>query len=244
MRPLTAQDIVHIWERGQGRHSLDRALLLLSPALPQMSWDELATLTIGQRNTCLFMLRNSTFGFNLRALAVCPACACKLEFGMDSRDLCHSNQMAEIEKEQALNIGEVEVIFRPLTSRDLAEVSHSGSIAVARASLIERCLIEAHAGEERLDSSELSEDVIGALAERAAETDPQADVLLSLSCTDCDHRWQMIFDIASFFWTEVAAEAKRLLHEVHTLARAYGWPEREILSMSAVRRQIYLEMSS
>ncbi|MDT5122142.1 MAG: hypothetical protein QOC96_1624 [Acidobacteriota bacterium] len=244
MRPLTAQAIVHIWERGQGRHTLDRALLLLSPAFPKMNWEDLATLTVGQRNTCLFALRSSTFGFTLRALAACPSCACSLEFGLDSRDLCRSDRMTAVEEKQSLSVGSVHVVFRPLTSRDMAAVAHSGSVSAARALLIERCVLEARDGEQRLHSSDLSEDVIAALAERAAEGDPQAEVLLALACPDCGHEWSMIFDIASFFWTEIASEAKRLLHEVHTLARAYGWPEQDILSMSAVRRQIYLEMAS
>jgi len=52
----------------------------------------------------------------------------------------------------------------------------------------------------------------------------------------------VMFDIVSFFWSEICVQAKRLLREVHILARAYGWREADILSMSAARRQLYLEM--
>ena len=38
--------------------------------------------------------------------------------------------------------------------------------------------------------------------------------------------------------------AKRLLGEVHQLARAYGWPEATILAMSSRRRHFYLELVS
>ena len=75
-----------------------------------------------------------------------------------------------------------------------------------------------------------------------AECDPQAEVLIDMECPDCGHRWQMLFDIAAFLWTEIAVAAKRLLREVHTLARAYGWREADILSLSAARRQFYIEM--
>jgi hypothetical protein len=51
----------------------------------------------------------------------------------------------------------------------------------------------------------------------------------------------MMFDIVSFLWTEIAAEAKRLLREVHILASAYGWREADIFSLSPLRRQFYLE---
>ncbi len=51
-----------------------------------------------------------------------------------------------------------------------------------------------------------------------------------------------MFDVVSFFWSEICVQAKRLLREVHTLARAYGWREADILNMSTARRQFYLEM--
>jgi hypothetical protein len=82
------------------------------------------------------------------------------------------------------------------------------------------------------------------LAERMAEYDPQAEVLLNVECPDCNYNWQVVFDIVSFFWAEIASQAKRLLHEVHILALAYGWREADILSLSATRRQFYLEMVS
>jgi hypothetical protein len=66
--------------------------------------------------------------------------------------------------------------------------------------------------------------------------------LIDLSCPACGHGWQVIFDIESFLWAKVSALAKRLLHEVHGLASAYGWTERDILALPAVRRQFYLEM--
>ena len=74
------------------------------------------------------------------------------------------------------------------------------------------------------------------------EADPQAEIILVFSCQGCARRWEMLFDIAHFFWNEIAAEARRLLREIDALARAYGWSEREILSLSARRRQSYLEL--
>ena len=35
--------------------------------------------------------------------------------------------------------------------------------------------------------------------------------------------------------------ARRLLDEVHALARSYSWSERQILELSEVRRRAYLE---
>ena len=50
------------------------------------------------------------------------------------------------------------------------------------------------------------------------------------------------FDIGAFFWSEIDAWAGRILQQVHVLASAYGWSERDVLALSPVRRQLYLGM--
>ena len=63
-----------------------------------------------------------------------------------------------------------------------------------------------------------------------------------LNCPTCGNQWQLFFDIAAFLWLKIEMQARRLLREVHTLARAYGWREADILALSPWRRQAYLEM--
>jgi hypothetical protein len=77
-----------------------------------------------------------------------------------------------------------------------------------------------------------------------SECDPQANILLDLTCPACQERWQLGFDIGLFIWDKIENQAHRLLREVHTLARAYAWSETDILALSAARRQFYLEMVS
>ena len=68
-------------------------------------------------------------------------------------------------------------------------------------------------------------------------------MLIDLECSACGRRWQVVLDIESFLWTKFGGLARRLLREVHALARAYGWREPDILAMSATRRHYYLEMA-
>lgn len=68
------------------------------------------------------------------------------------------------------------------------------------------------------------------------------EILLDLNCPECGAHWQLLFDVVNFLWVEIAASAKRLLLEIHALAKTYGWTERYILTLSDVRRQSYLEM--
>jgi len=80
------------------------------------------------------------------------------------------------------------------------------------------------------------------LVTQIAALDPRARIELDLSCANCGHSWQTVFDIAGFLWAEINAWAPRTLRDVHTLARAYGWREADILGMSPRRRQSYLEL--
>ena len=76
----------------------------------------------------------------------------------------------------------------------------------------------------------------------APRADPQASVRLALTCPACAHGSERPFDVVAYLWIEVDAWARRTLAEVHALAAAYGWSEREILALSARRRQLYLEL--
>ena len=111
-----------------------------------------------------------------------------------------------------------------------------------RALLLQRCVLSARQGDFTVASDQLPAEVIAALGERMAEADPLADIQLALTCPSCEHDWLATFDIVSFLWTEIEIWARRILTDVHTLARAYGWRERDILNISPMRRQFYLEM--
>jgi hypothetical protein len=244
MRPLFEYDLLRIWEVGEDQHPLDRALTLLAAACPELTWDELAALSIGQRDARLLTLRERTSGPRLNGFAECPRCAERLEFEVAVADL---RVVAEPDAEEGaweLAAEGLTLRFRLPNSRDLAAVLGYQDPATAREVVVQRCVLEASRDGESVTASELPTEAIVELARRIAECDPQAEVLLGLRCPACDHGWQALFDIVAFFWAELAAQAKRLLREVHTLARAYGWREADILGMSARRRQFYLEMAT
>ncbi|MGH9908466.1 MAG: phage baseplate protein, partial [Pyrinomonadaceae bacterium] len=88
----------------------------------------------------------------------------------------------------------------------------------------------------------LAKETIDRIAEEIGRHDPQADVRLALVCPDCSHRWETIFDIVSLVFNEISAWASRILRQVHLLSLAYGWREIDILSLSPLRRQAYLEL--
>ena len=66
--------------------------------------------------------------------------------------------------------------------------------------------------------------------------DPLAVVTLESTCPACGNPDVPVLDLLDCAWTVVEAHARRLLGEVHRLARAYGWREHDVLALGAARR--------
>jgi hypothetical protein len=244
MRALTAADIIRVWEVGHGQDPADRALTILASACPGRSADELRRLSLGRRNAQLLELRQRLLGAELSAFSECPGCAARLEFSVpvDARGDEETLQAAA-DTVFDLVTGGYTVRFRLLDTTDLRAAAVAADVDAARRVLVERCVLEARDHGDVLTAAELPAPVLEQLAARLTECDPHAETLIDLVCPACESRWQVPFDVASFFYTEISAQARRLLREVHTLARAYAWRESDILAMSARRRQYYMEMA-
>jgi hypothetical protein len=242
MRAPSASEIICLWEQGFGRHSVDQALALLSAACPSLAPEHLSSLAIGQRDAHLLRLREAIFGPNATSTARCPHCTEGLEFTVRTTDLAVEapDRGAPYELVQ----DGLALKFRLPDSADLAAIVACPDVATARRLLLGRCVVEANRDGMTIASHALSEQETAQLASRMAQCDPLADIALDLNCAVCGHGWCVAFDIASFLWHEIDVLAKRLLGEVHMLARFYGWSEADILALSTARRNFYLEQAS
>ncbi len=244
MRPLSAPELLAAWERSLAEPPALRALVLLAAACPETSAEDLARESIGRRDARLLTLREWTFGPQLVSLASCPVCGERLETAFDVAEIRVPGGEEAPAEPLSLTVAGCELTFRLPDSLDLAALADAGDgLEGARRRLLARCLLNARGedgGEVPLDR--LPEAAFQAVADRMAEADPQGDVQLSLRCPACSHAWPAPFDIASFFWTEVEAWGRLLLHEIHVLASAYCWPEELILALSPWRRRAYLEL--
>src|SRR5689334_22440382 len=88
MRALSAQEIIGVWELSQHQTPIDKALTILAIACPDRSPEELAALSIGQRDLRLLLVRERTIGPSLQSVTECPHCHERLEFGTTVRDIC------------------------------------------------------------------------------------------------------------------------------------------------------------
>jgi len=237
MRPLTAQELLRVWEQGLGQSPARRSLALLVLAFPETPRDQLAALSIGQRDGHLMTLREWIFGDRIESMARCPRCgeALELNFGLDDIRVPSPQGSSP---DWWLEQDGYRVRYRLPNSADLEIAGACTDLSEAQEMILARCLLES-AGP---DDAPLPEAVANAVMMAMAEHDPQADVQLALTCPSCHHAWSAGFDIGAFFWSEITTWARRVLWEVHRLARAYGWSEGEILALSPQRRQAYLEM--
>ena len=235
---LSAAKILALWESGRPQHALDRALTVLAAASPGADRAALADLPIGERDARLLRLRAQTFGAPAEGFAECPRCAEWVEFSFDTGTLATEEGATACSSPasvHAVQMDGIPIHFRLPTSRDLGEVVRAPDASGGLRRLVDSCV--------RLpNESYLPDETIEKIGRAMLEADPRAEIILRLTCPTCAHEWDLLFDIAEFFWTEVSVQAQRLLREIDTLARAYGWTEREILSLPAQRRQTYLEM--
>ena len=241
MRALSTVELLTVWELGADQRAAQRVLTLLAAATDDDSTDQLAQLSLGQCDERLLTLREWTFGPQLSALSACPSCDETLQFEINAAAI-RVAPGSEPRETIELTQGEYQVRFRLPNNLDIIELDPNADNQENRAHLLKRCVLSARHAKASIAAEVLPSEVVLALADRMAQADPQADVQLALACPQCGHSWHSVLDIASFFWSEINAWARRLLNDVHTLASAYGWHEAEILSLSAARRQAYLEL--
>lgn len=241
MRAFSA-GILEIWEEGRAKTLAERAIDLLAVAFPESSRDHLAELSMGQRDAMLLTLREKLFGRQMAAVVVCPGCGERLDLTLDAQELRASPQQPEAEI--AMSVDGYDVRFRAGNAGDaIALAAQTGAAEPdLRELLIGRCLLSANREGSPIRAAEIPPEVADLVVARIAEADPMADTRLAMACPSCKRRWSAALDIVSFLWNEIEVWAWRILNDVHTLASAYGWSERDILNMSANRRQCYLQM--
>jgi hypothetical protein len=238
---LNAAALFAAWESGLPQGPVQRALTLLAIAWPERSIDDWAHAIIGERDEHLLRIRDEVFGPTIEAIIACAACGERLDISFTSQSIrVEPAQLPDRNRRFSMAAAGYEVSFRLPNSADLITALESGQNNGSEI-LLKRC-VEASRKDKPIDPLRLPPFVLKLLNERMAAADPQAQVLVDLLCPACEHRRSVVFDILSYLWSEIDDWARRLLTEVHALASAYGWSEAEILSLSARRRQLYLQM--
>lgn len=237
LRPMRGEDELFLAEETEGLTPARRTTLVVARCLERLddqspvSVEAARTLTAGDREAVLLHLRRATFGETLTSVLRCPHEGCDERMDLELRVsdlLVPPSQSPEV---NTLTIGAEEIRFRLPNGADLEEAADVArrDVHAATRLLFERCVIEGKA-EPRI------------LSKRMAELDPQAELILELTCTKCGRAFTALFDTASFLFGELNAHRERLYREVHQLALHYHWSERDILAMTPARRRKYLDL--
>ncbi|HEX6159286.1 MAG TPA: hypothetical protein VF111_03910 [Thermoanaerobaculia bacterium] len=237
LRPLRGEDELFLAEEAEGLTPARRTTLTLARCLERLgdespvSVESARALTAGDREAILLHLRRATFGETLTSVLRCPRAGCDEQMDLELRvsDLLVASSDAE--EVNTLTVGEEEIRFRLPNGADLEEAADlaRSDVGAAARLLVARCVLSGTADPR-------------ALSKRMAELDPQAELLLELTCTRCGRPFTALFDTAAFLFGELAAQRERLYREVHQLALHYHWSESDILALTPTRRRKYLEL--
>jgi len=243
--------VLGLWEASSGLPPVDRDLAFLAACLPEADATTLSAVGIGTRDTHLVELYTNLYGPRLDALLIC-GCGQVLEVNLDlaavaavaATTVAGGADRAEGDDGWvSIADGGYDVTARLPDSRDLAAAAAAAgrqNPALARTVLAER-LLNARFGGTAVRVDELPGPVLERALAALAESDPCAEITVTTCCPACGSVHSAILDIGAHLWARVAADSRRGLRDVTALARAYRWPESEILSMSEHRRSAYLE---
>jgi len=240
LRPLAGELLLAAWEAAATAPELRRPLALLAAAMPGTDQAALGARPIAEVNLLLLRLRELTFGPELAVFGRCPECGQQLEFTLPAGPRAAQQAAATAGPVEWTEDG-CRYRLRPVTTDDLAAALAVADPAAAEDRLLARCLEirPDQPGAPPVNSPPVNSP---AVRKRFEELHADAEIRCAVSCPGCSGQHLLDLDIARFLWREVATAASRLLTEVHLLATAYGWPERDIMRLPARRRAAYLQL--
>lgn len=214
---------------------MEKGLYLLSIASSNANISEIAKWSIEKRDVSLIYLRVWMFGEQFINVAGCPSCQEKVEWQMKASDF--SLPSLPLEKQAfplQYSADEFQIDYRLPTSEDL--------LSGRPDDIMTKCLLGIKKNGKDYKGKKLPESIFEALGKEMERVSPLTNISFHLNCPSCDHTWEMKFDIITYLWQEIDNWAKNILQEIYLLASTFGWSERDILSMSSIRRQYYLGM--
>ncbi|MEV0881248.1 hypothetical protein AB0I85_25830 [Micromonospora echinofusca] len=238
--PPTEVELVSAWDRALGQPAPRRPLLLLGR-------EDADRLPVGEVAALLLRTAGSWTGDRVEATLDCPACPQRLEVGFAVADLLAAalDPTADSAHGGARRVGAGaftldwrghRLTLRLPTPADLAAAARAGDAAAAERWLLRACLLAADPPLD--DPAAALPEVSAAMAER----DPLGVVAVTLTCPGCGTATEALLDVPGWAWQAADARVRRLLGEVHRLARAYGWSEAQVLGLGPHRRAAYLEL--
>ena len=212
---LSAGTILALYERGVAAGPAARTALLFAAS---GGTTPVETVPLGDIDRQIQSLHPSLHDGPVAATATCRACGTALEFALPP----------EFERPAK-------------TGNDPVQVAHHGQTYAVRMPRL------SDLGPQGIDLAALAPDApwsdpdfVVAAETSLEQSDPGLRVTIGLTCHDCGSVQTQVLDISGFIWALIEQAARRLIRDIATLARTFGWSEAEIITMSTRRRALYL----
>ncbi|BCJ57219.1 hypothetical protein [Micromonospora endophytica] len=232
----TPADRLGLWEAVSGAGPLDRDLALLRAAHPDAEPAALRRIGVGRRDEALLRWYLAVYGDRLDGAFDCTSCGETVEISLAVTDLITTGAGATPDDDAlTVEVDGYRLRVRPPDTDDLAAARIGG-----RHTLAARIVTAAGNGQP-VAVTDLPAEALDAALRALAEHDPLVDPTLAATCPWCQAPCDTLLDAGAFLTARLRIDALRLLSDVDTLARAYGWSEPDILALSDRRREAYLE---
>jgi hypothetical protein len=239
LRPLTGREEEWLTQHA-GMASAHLATKLLSACFVRLEEEPVNSeiidkLLVGDRDYLILQLRRMTLGDRFAAVFSCPACKRAMDVEFLAQDISIEPRLQNtVAYTWASDDAQRVVRYRLPNGADQEAVADLRAGDAVEA-LLARCVIDD--GGTPLSN----EERVAVIAEMDARA-PQIDLELELNCPECGHSFTTPFDCTSFFFSEIRAQSRHLIREVHYLALHYHWSETEILNLQRDRRRRYLAL--
>ncbi len=238
---ISDKDLLSIWEFGLNHSLIETNLYLISCAYSEYNSHQIAFFSIGERDARLLHIREKLFGTVFQNTSNCTACGQKMEWETPIDVLKLQTIKNEVRVTPIdLVHNEQQISFRLPNSFDIIETINQSNNEGQVDQLIQKCIIDTNLTKEKQD--DISEELKNKLLQKMEEKDPQANIVVNLSCSECNNEWNATFDIMQYLWTEINEWAIRLMQDIYLLAKNFNWTEDAILGMSRFRRNLYINM--
>ena len=239
LRPLTGREEEWVTQHA-GAPSAYLATKLLSACFVRLedapvNSEIVGRLLVGDRDYLILQLRRMTLGDRFAAVFSCPACKRSMDVEFLAQDIAVEPrpQNAAVYTWASDDAQRV-VRYRLPNGADQEAVADLSPDEAVEA-LLARCVIDD-------GGTPLTIEERAAVIAEMDRLAPQIDLELELNCPECGHSFTTPFDCTAFFFSELRAESRHLMREVHYLALHYHWSEAEILGLQRNRRRGYLAL--
>ncbi len=241
MRTFAPNQLVDLWERAEEQPPWQKALTILAALDPDYDPEQIASWPLGYRDRMLFMAHTQQFGPWIEVQGNCAHCAERIDFKFHADAVLEDDPGESVARYSLLENNGYRIKVRPPTTQDLLAVAgHREPGKALQEQLIGEIMTAGNSQIilDRKNVAHLSE----VIELHLCKVQPLSEVSINARCPECGGDTPHLFDILDHLWRRIAAEVRRLLWDVHLLARAYGWSGKEILDLSPARRRQHIAM--